>query len=161
MLHLFIKDKGTCELPVVNDVDLEFKRIALSDTPLNRLLIEKIEQGKYYDPYYYIDRFGVKLDIDNMSSGCKAALCVANINDKVINLIECGINARDAIYQYCTSGYAITPDRHVDWSYDNLPIDVSVDGYHFTDPYLLHQYIDEERYFNTDMTQFGVERVVQ
>ena len=43
------------------------------------------------------DRFGVRLYLSELSTGCKAAICVALMPDQMIDLQECGLNTRDAI----------------------------------------------------------------
>ena len=51
----------------------------------------------------FLDRFGVTLYTQQLSTGCKAALMVNN-SDKVIDLRECGVNAISAILSLCKSG---------------------------------------------------------
>ena len=97
MLTIYIQ--GVDELPgnleVVWDVEKEFNFIDLRETSETRKIIETIEKGKWLDAEAYVDRFGFKLWMDNMSTGCKAGLVAASTPNKIINLRECGYNARD------------------------------------------------------------------
>lgn len=158
MLHLKISDDIKKE--VNTDIEVEFMKFRLKDSMINRKIIEIIEKGKYNDEYSFIDRYGFKLYDSEMSTGCKAALCVANNPDKVFNLIECGINAQDVIITTLKEGNIIIRDRGitiVDYSTDGK-IDVELDGYRFTNNDRLNYYIFDERPFKPEMTE-GVEYV--
>lgn len=89
MLKLTIDDDGTC---AKTDIESLFKQIRVSGTPAEKEVIEKIEQGKFNDSQSFIDRFGFKLYMSELSTGCKAALCVLNLPDKqlVLHKYVCG-----------------------------------------------------------------------
>lgn len=134
MLNIFLRDDNIkFEKEVVRDVEREFARLRVKGTDLDKLLIEKIEKGKYNDVNSYIDRFGYKLHYEDMSTSCKAALCVVNLPDKIIDLIECGYNGRDTIIKFCSNGNIIMDDNSLTIStqYGN-DIDVKLDSYRFT-----------------------------
>lgn len=118
------------DLPVEHDVENLFLRTRLKDTPVNRKLIEVIEKGTYKDESSFVDRFGYKLWKSELSTGCKAALCVANHPDKIIDTAECGFNARDAIINYCKEGNILYYDDGltVAKARDMEHIDVVVNG---------------------------------
>ena len=158
MLHLNISDDITTEQ--FNNMEMEFDKIRLTGSNKERSIIKFIENGTYNNDYSFIDRFGLKLDISEMSTGCKAALCVANNPKKVFNLIECGVNAQDVIITTLKEGNIIIRDRGitiVDYSKDGK-IDVELDGYRFTNTNRLNYYIFEERPFKPEKTE-GVEYV--
>lgn len=145
MLILYVEKPG---LEIVNDVEKEFDTLKLKGTATEKRLIEKIEKGKWNDSDSYIDRFGFKLRISDMSTGCKAALCVANLPEKVINLRECGLNARDIIISLCENGKVLLPEPEVtivDYSDGN--VHVQLDGYIFLTIKRLNRYLFEERPF--------------
>jgi hypothetical protein len=130
------------------DVDDEFSKIRLPDTAKNRQIIERIEQGKYEDEIYYIDRFGYKLYKQYMSSGCKAALLIQN-TDLVVDTTECGANAIAAILNLCDSGSAILVDKNSKLPYSQFvqngtKCNIEFNGYHFTDIRRLNKYIEDE-----------------
>lgn len=129
---------------IIFDVEYEFMGLSLTGTDIDNSIINYIEQGKYYDDTSFIDRFGVKCYYDCMSTGCKAALLVANRPNKVVNCIECGSNALEAIILYCKDGeilvYADTLDNvHLA---NNREVDVELNGIHFTSSSKLDRYID-------------------
>ena len=104
MLQIFVNKVDNKEYELINNVESAFLSVKLTGTELERKLIEEIEQGKYNDGESFIDRFGYKIRISELSTGCKAALCVLHFPNKVINLCECGVNARDIVINYCPSG---------------------------------------------------------
>lgn len=133
---------------IVFDAEYEFMGLSLTGTDTDNSIINYIEQGKYYDDTSFIDRFGVKCYYDCMSTGCKAALLVANRPDKVVNCIECGSNALEAIIKYCKDGTIVTYDDDVfgEIHIGNTDvIDVELDGKHFTSGGDLNEYIELER----------------
>lgn len=159
MLNLFLKDTNIkSDKEIVVDVEKEFSKLKIKGTALEQLIIEKIEKGKYNNETSYIDRFGYKLHYNDMSTGCKAALCVANMPNKVIDLAECGYNARDLIIVLCTDGNIIIEDNGLTIStqYGNN-IDVKLDNYRFTSITRLNKYICDERPFIPDMSIGGIE----
>ena len=133
---------------IVFDAEYEFMGVNLNGTDTTNKIIKYIEDGTYYDETSFIDRFGIKCYYDCMSTGCKAALLVAEYPDKIINCIECGSNALEAIIKYCKNGTIITYDDDV---FDNIKvgnndiIDVELDSKHFTLGRDLNDYIELER----------------
>lgn len=156
MLTIYI-DK--IDLPVEHDIEKLFAKTRIADTPINRKIIETIEQGEYNDEHSFIDRFKYKLYNSELSTGCKAALCVANNPDKIIDTIECGNNARDAIINFCTKGNIIYYDNCITISHmkGQSTIDVKLDGYRFTTVSRLNDYIQDERPFSPDIETEGIE----
>lgn len=135
------------ECPILFEENTEklFSSVIIPDTELNRKIISKIEQGTYNDPYSFIDRFGYKLPIDDMSMGCKAALCVVN-QDQIVNLDECGRNAINVILSLKLNGSAFLPDRCTAIGERNREIDVVVDGKRFLTTTDLNYYLQNVRY---------------
>lgn len=158
MLKLVIDDSENLPL---TDVEKLFKQIKLKGTKEEKAVISKIEQGKYNDEYSFIDRFGYKLYISELSTGCKAALCVLNKPDVTINLIECGINALDVILTTCKNGSIIMQNRGTtinDYSEDGK-IEVELEGHLFTSVKRLNYYIFNERPFEPDYSIGGIKHV--
>ena len=174
MLNLFFKGENNERakgLPLVEDVELELLSTNISDTKITRDLIKKIEQGEYLDNNSFIDRFGFKLYINNMSTGCKAALIVSANPNKLIDLRECGWNARDEIIKNCKEGNILI--KHSDITFaltaeEENSIDVRLDDYRFTNINSLNRYIearefDEEtgKYILDEETLYkGMEEIV-
>lgn len=133
---------------VVRNVEEQFAKITLAGSKIERELISKIEKATYNDEYSYIDRFGFKLYNTELSTGCKAALCVVNCPELVIDLIECGLNARDIIIGLCKEGKVLIQENGVSITkYFDEPIDVEIDNYRITSVDRLNKYIFSERPF--------------
>ena len=160
MLKLCIAESNSLETPTT-DIEALFKQIRIKGTDEEKAVISKIEQGKYNDESSFIDRFGYKLYLSELSTGCKAALCVINKPDMQINLIECGINAIDVILSICKKGSVIMRERGVtikDYSEDGQ-IEVELDGYLFTTVERLNYYLFDERPFEPDLSIGGIQHV--
>ncbi len=160
MLKLSIADLSANEIPKT-DIEALFKQIRIKGTPEEKAVISKIELGKYNDDSSFIDRFGYKLYLSELSTGCKAALCVLNKPDLQINLMECGINALDVILTTCKTGSVIMRERGItikDYS-ENGKIEVKLDGYLFTTVERLNYYLFNERPFEPDFSIGGIEYV--
>lgn len=103
-------DEKKCSMPIVRDVEEAFASIRLVDDETTRKLLKEIEQSEFYNESRVTDRFGAQIYTSELSTGCKAALCVHYLQDKVIDLKECGTNARDSIIANCKAGYVIFYD---------------------------------------------------
>lgn len=116
---------------IVENVEEAFFEFQVQDDETTRKLIEEIEKGKYYNEERFIDRFGAQVYLTELSTGCKAALCVHYLTDRIIDLKECGINARDAILFYCKEGNAIFYDSGLtinDFMREESKVDICING---------------------------------
>lgn len=158
MLNLLIDESESAPL---TDIEALFKQIIVTGTAAEKEVISKIEQGRYNDENSFIDRFGYKLYMSELSTGCKAALCILNKPEMMINLAECGINALDVILTVCKNGNVIMRDRDVtirDYSNDG-EISILLDGHEFSTVKRLNYYIFNERPFAPDLAIAGVKHV--
>lgn len=154
MLNIFLDGKQAD----ITDIEKAFSQLNIKGTALERQLIRRIEKGEYNDENSFIDRFGYKLRYDDMSTGCKAALCVANLPNKVIDLKECGINARDAIVELCKEGNIIIGNVSVTVYIENKkPVEIQIGLYKFTDIDRMNRYIQDEYPFEPDLNAGGAE----
>ena len=158
MLHLFI-----VSLPVdkqfIDDVDKEFETFGLTGSEEENLFLRKLEVASpnIGDPYSFIDRFGFKLPTSAMSTGCKAAICVLHSPEKIINLTECGRNARGMILAWCKHGFVYLPKCEIDFmDYSNSEVSIQVDGYRFSTISRLNHYLCCERPFAADLAMGDV-----
>lgn len=141
------------------DIDELFDELDLQVTNLNKQIVKNIEQGELISNQAFIDRFGYKLYISDLSTGCKAALILANIHDIVLDTIECGENAVDAMISFINKGTIIIQDRDITFvDYNNNKCDIELDGYKFTSIDRLNYYYFDERPFEPDFGRKGVER---
>lgn len=157
-LYLDYLDKSL-EKDVVCDVEKEFETFELCGSEDERLFINKIEKGQYNseDNLSFIDRFGFKLHKNQMSTGCKAALCVLRNPDKIIDLSECGLNARDIILSFCKNGAVFIKDYGITFvDYTNSSVSIKLDNYAFTSISRLNYYVFNERPFHPDLDREGI-----
>ena len=130
---------------VIDDVEQEFDAIKLTGTEVEASILLTIEKAKFNSEYSIIDRFGYKLRKEDISNGCKAALCVLNNPNKIVDLKECGLNARDAIVNFCRDGAILINDNSITIRKLEENVSVSLDGYIFDDIDELNYYIDSVR----------------
>lgn len=147
-LNVFIREKKDdfSKYKIVKDVEANFSKVRLGEHKEDEKILAQIEKATIVDRNAFIDRFGFKLDSGFLSTGCKAALEVVRCGDKeIIDLIECGMNARDCIISNCKSGSILIsrPECRIsDYTEDDL-VDVSVYGKYFTSMRALSQYLEE------------------
>ena len=147
MLNVYVKGliNPPDDLQQVYDVEAEALKLNISESPLLATFLQEIEQGKPLDFDRFTDRFGVAVYYSSMSTGCKAAICVASLPNKVINLIECGPNAIESILCNCKEGHVLLHNRYCDLSGNcDKSVDICFNGYRFTDPCAFSQYIYED-----------------
>ncbi len=161
MLRLYLDDIPS-NIKFIDDVEKKFASLFLKCTDKEKEIVSKIEQGELIDSISFIDRFGYKLYTSELSTGCKAALCVLNCPDCVINLVECGLNARDAIISLCDEGAVLfeTNSATISNKYvEEVSICVQVNEYVFNSIDRLNCYIFNEYPFEPDLNVLGIKFV--
>lgn len=136
------ENDSSVQLPIAHDVERQFHKTRLKKDDYTVKALREVEKATYNDEYSFIDRFGFKLYSKNMSTGCKAALCVHEFPTTVINTVECGTNALEFIIANCTDGY-ILMSREAMIFYVDGQIDITIDDKHFSDCDSLLEYIHE------------------
>lgn len=92
------------------DIDAAFSQIIVNVDENTKRMVKAIDQGELIDSNRFIDRFGVNLYLSELSTGCKAAICTYFHPEAIVDLQECGLNARDAIFNYCENGKILLHD---------------------------------------------------
>ena len=147
-LNIFIREKNDdlSNYKIVRYVEANFSKVILGEHEEDERILLQIEKAAVAGRNAFIDRFGFKLDSGFLSTGCKAALEAVRCSEKeIIDLIECGMNARDCIISNCKNGSILIsrPECRIsDYSEDDL-VDVSVYGKQFTSMRLLSRYLEE------------------
>lgn len=166
MLNLFIKDISDMSfiesLPFITDVNKEFDKLGLSGSTDEELFLNRLEHGKSIpgDSYAYIDRFGFKLSASDMSTGCKAAICVLRSTSKIIDLTECGLNAVGMILSWCREGNIYIPGYAVTFpDYSESLVSIRLNNYIFSTLSRLNDYLDNEWPYEPDMKKEGIRHV--
>lgn len=137
------KDVVPSGMEVITDAESAFALLDFQATNSNKELVEKIDHGILLDRRFFTDRFGVRLYTDMLSTGCKTALLVNNTS-KVIDLLGCGTNARDAIFANCRDGYVVMdlPDITICTVGCGL-VEVSINGHVFTNLDDVNWYLED------------------
>lgn len=135
---------------IITNVEFAFSQLKIVDDPVVKTLMMEIDGAKFVDDVRCIDRFGTDIYVSNLSTGCKAAMCVYLLKDKVIDTIECGVNARDSIIRHCSEGSIIVYDMDVNVTNDtgcNEAISILYHGIQFNDLSTLNKYIEWGEYY--------------
>lgn len=149
MLRIYFKEdilSTEDQQRIITDVEKAFKEVKVTGTEKEREMLKLIEQAEYNDGNSFIDRFGFKLYNSELSTGCKAALCVLGYPNNIIDLKECGLNARDVIISICDIGNIFISDNGITFCDYAGRIDARVGDYIFHDVNRLNRYIQNERY---------------
>ena len=77
---------------LVFDVEAAILAVKITGNDFQKVLNE-VEQGKYKDEKFFIDRFWGQLYYTEMSTGSKALFELEGLPDKIINGAEIGFNA--------------------------------------------------------------------
>lgn len=160
MLNVFIGNKPDNNIIYVEDINAEFDRLGLTGSAVENSFLYNLERGSFIDgePFAYIDRFGFKLRTDEMSTGCKAAICVLRRSDKLINLSECGFNAVGMILSWCKTGNIYIPEFNIpfpDYT-GNEAVEIQFNNYLFSSLSRFNHYLDSEYPFNPNMLMEGI-----
>lgn len=163
MLRLWFKDEEeykTCGLELVTNVEVEFLRIPLEPIEVNKKIIRLLEKGEWGNSEEYVDRFGIRRSVRDLSTGSKALLVVENAAGKLVDMLEVGFNAISIGISVCTKGNMLIPDYQVDFLNElEKDIVVRVDDYIFSDIGRLNRYILNERPYLPDMEDGGIAHV--
>lgn len=130
----------------IQDPEAAFLTLRVTRSDLTATLMREIDKAKYVDEVSFIDRFGRTLPISRLSTGCKTAIVVEHNPDKIVDLIECGYNARDSIIRNIKSGKVLFRynDISIDYpGFNDYGIDVLFDGIHFTSLDDLNLYLSQ------------------
>lgn len=111
------------------DINKMFDMIDVKGTEKERLALQLIDKATYKNELEVIDRFGDKISISNISTGCKAVIVILNSKEP-ISTIECGMNALSVIFSLCDNGTVYVRDI---WDkfpviYNSDVVSIEIDG---------------------------------
>lgn len=150
MLRIYFADETNIDDikgSIIHDVEAHFNEVKLDNSEQQNKILRLLEHAKYKSETEIIDRFGDKLSTYFMSTGTKAALCTLAFPDKVIDLVECGINARDIIIAVCRQGSILIPCSDIKCGKYSDEIDVLVDNKRFRAVENLNDYLNNEKLY--------------
>ena len=146
MLELYSRSNPPIGCPIIVDAEEAFMLMRITRVELAKVLLNEIDQARYVNETEFIDRFGLTLPMSKLSTGCKASLVVAHNPTKVVDLIECGYNARAAIIRNIRDGKVLSYYDYISVDYpgfNDFDVDVLVDGKRFTSLDSLNLYLSQ------------------
>lgn len=146
MLHLVFKGVPNSSMAgedVIMDLEQAFKNVTLAGTEDECRMLRVIEQAEYRDDKTFVDRFGTAWDYEYLSTGCKGALVVLKNPDRIVDITECGYNARDAIINFCEDGTILLRESSVTVVEMAESICVSLNGHEFKSVSELNRYVQD------------------
>jgi len=90
---LLVYDDRTKPEGVVLNNESAFLKYEVQDCEYTRKVIKEIEEGEFLDSRSFIDKFGYKVYLENISTGSKTLLNIYHNPDKVFFVGEIGANA--------------------------------------------------------------------
>lgn len=148
-MSLQIYFEGIDALPsheVERDVETFFKTIRLDGCEYDKAIISEVEHGKFLSNEKFVDRFGVVLRRECLSTGTKIALSLYHAPDSVIWGIEMGRNGLAAVVKHCRVGLLLleASNYYVECDIDDVPVDVICKGKHYTSLDKFAEYMMED-----------------
>lgn len=155
MLKLYIAERDSIpdSINIIHDVEKEFSLLERVEcNEYVKKILKYVEQAEWCDGYSFIDRLGYKIHNSELSTGCKAAILVGVRQDSLIDLVECGANARNAIITFAKNGNILMNEDDIELKlglFDKSEeIEIEVNGrifYNIQDlnDYLQYGYYDE------------------
>lgn len=124
--HETARDVVPSNMEIVTDVEAEFGAMGFEMTDTAKKIVKDVDEGELLSTEIFNDRLGRGLFTDCLSTGSKAGLLVSSC-DKVIDLIECGINAISSIFIHCQSGNVALRNPMQDLIGDSdTPVDIII-----------------------------------
>lgn len=159
MLHVYLDSK---EIPsgekIIEDVEKQFRTCVLQTSQEEQKLVKVIDKGRLNSRATYVDRFGTRLPVSELSTGCKAALCVLHSGGSVVDLRECGCNAIESVLRFCKLGNVLVPFDTMGFlvSENNAPVEIFCNGYYFTNYSSFNFYVRDWYPYSPGITMKGI-----
>lgn len=125
------------------DVNLEFLKLKIEPSDENKRIVKDLEQGELIDAFTFIDRFGYIQRLNNLSTGCKAVLCMAN-SKNLVSFVECGENVVNYVINNFRHGSIMLFDESIQIEEQSDTIDVLLNGKIFKTVEELNHYLSNE-----------------
>lgn len=110
----------------VMNVEKLFSYTKLVPDDTVKRFIKEIEKGKYLSSTSFIDRFGYKLPISSMSTGCKAAIAIYLNPGVVVSGYELGYNSLSSILKHCDNTQLMIYDQCYEMNTVNPTVNAAV-----------------------------------
>ena len=98
MLKVYTDDSLFNKDDFIFDVECAIAVYGYNYNEFAKKVVFTIDHGNLVDKSYFIDRFGFKLYLDELSTTSKALICLEKVgNSKIVNFMEVGSNAGELI----------------------------------------------------------------
>ena len=125
-----------------NRNDIFFDSVVLSDKPLVRRVLQKIDEAEYSSEDYFTDRnHDINMRKDYLSTGAKTLINIIENPDICFDVCECGNNALCLLSEIHDG--SIVWEVPVALGADVLSCDICFRGKHFTDFLEFQEYAKE------------------
>ena len=107
MLKVFFKEDNDLpsDLELITDIEPYWVFLDLGRFQSDAQILSFIENASIASKSFFFDRFGFRLPANFLSTGLKIALMCSRLNpNQVLDTVECGFNAKVAIFNYCKNG---------------------------------------------------------
>lgn len=161
MLSIYIdEDKIDCN-KLIRDVDTDLGMTEFDYRDDLSSVVKDIDGGELINGKYFIDRFGYKMSISELSTGCKGIMLSILKPDKIINLKEAGLNARDYAINNLSKGSILIyfPDTTIVMSREVVDCGLPELGYRLNSIDRLNKYFQDEIYYTPDLSIDGIGRM--
>ena len=134
------------DMPIERDVEAIFTTVRLDGSEYDKAILKEVEKGQYVDNLHFIDRFGITLPRDCLSTGTKAALALYHMPDVMVWGVEISHDALAEIVKHCTQGALLLPasNYYVECKIDDVEIDVVCKGRNYTSMHEFAEYMMED-----------------
>lgn len=145
MLHVYFEGKSPPQLPLVEDIEVEWhmrKHDLTTDFVKN--IINTFE-GTYVDEDHFISKItGYGCPMYNLSTGTKAAIMVSQDPNTAFSFGEVGVNVRDYVFEHLHDGHVYLRTAngvYLSTDCDDVPLEISVNGNVTTNWYVLNMWL--------------------
>lgn len=161
MLSIYIDADNIESGMLIRDVDEDLGMTEFDYRDDLSKVIKDIDGGELVNGRCFIDRFGYKLPISELSTGCKGIILSMIKPDKIINLKEAGLNARDYAINNLDNGKILIyfPDTTIVMNREVVDCGLPELGYRFTSIDRLNKYFQDEIYYTPDLSMDGIGRM--
>ena len=140
------------DMPIERDVEAIFTKIRLDGCEYDKAILKEVEKGQYVDNLHFIDRFGITLYRNCLSTGTKTALALYHLPDTLIWGVETSHDALAEIVKHCTRGMLLLPasNYYVACKIEDCKINVVCKGRHYTSMHEFAEYLMEDAPFEQE-----------
>ena len=152
-LNIYFEGKNSLpDMPIERDVETLFMTVRLDGCEYDQAILREVEKGQYVDNSQFIDRFGRTLPREFLSTGTKGALAVWHRPDVMVWGAELSCIALTEIAKNCTRGTLLLPtvNYYIECELDDVEIDVTCWGKHYTSLDEFSEYMMEEAPYDPD-----------